>query len=265
MNTLFAYLSKKIAMPNNVLLKCLSWNGEQGWIACGGENGLLKVLKLDTPSKNKSAKPAKTTRSNLLSMKQTLEGHKNQVMVVTWNEGYKKLTTSDHNGLIIVWMLHKGMWFEEMINNRNKSFVKDMKWTADGQKICIVYEDGAVIVGSVDGNRLWGKELNLQLAKVQWSPGARVIRLCTTQGECHIYDSNGNAVSKLSTKLLQGGGLSSYIVGIDWYTGREGAPSDYEIPVLALCTDTGRMQLMRHENDESPIIVDTKMKVNGIK
>ena len=265
MNTLFAYLSKEIAMPNNVLLKCLSWNGEQGWIACGGENGLLKVLKLDTPSKNKSAKPAKTTGSNLLSMNQTLEGHKYQVMVVTWNEGYKKLTTSDHNGLIIVWMLHKGMWFEEMINNRNKSFVKDMKWTADGQKICIVYEDGAVIVGSVDGNRLWGKELNLQLAKVQWSPGARVILFCTTQGECHIYDSNGNAVSKLSTKLLQGGGLSSYIVGIDWYTGREGAPSDYEIPVLALCTDTGRMQLMRHENDESPIIVDTKMKVNGIK
>lgn len=27
-----------------------------------------------------------------------------------------------------------------------------MSWNADGQKICIVYEDGAVIVGSVDGN-----------------------------------------------------------------------------------------------------------------
>lgn len=26
-----------------------------------------------------------------------------------------------------------------------------MSWNADGQKICIVYEDGAVIVGSVDG------------------------------------------------------------------------------------------------------------------
>ena len=263
MTTLFAYLSKKIAMPNNVLLKCLSWNGEQGWIACGGENGLLKVLKLEAPSKDKQA--SKPSSSNLLSMNQTLEGLKNQVMVVTWNEGYKKLTTSDHNGLIIVWMLHKGMWFEEMINNRNKSFVKDMKWTADGQKICIVYEDGAVIVGSVDGNRLWGKELNLQLAKVQWSPDARVILFCTTQGECHIYDSNGNAVSKLSTKLLQEGGLSNYIVGIDWYTGRDGIPSDYEIPVLALCTDTGRVQLMKHENDDQPIIVDTKMKVNGIK
>ena len=35
-----------------------------------------------------------------------------------------------------------GAWYEEMINNRNKSVVKDMKWNADGQKICIVYEDG---------------------------------------------------------------------------------------------------------------------------
>lgn len=29
-----------------------------------------------------------------------------------------------------------------MINNRNKSVVRGMKWTSDGQKICIVYEDG---------------------------------------------------------------------------------------------------------------------------
>ena len=35
-----------------------------------------------------------------------------------------------------------GSWYEEMINNRNKSVVRDMKWNADGQKICIVYEDG---------------------------------------------------------------------------------------------------------------------------
>ena len=37
-------------------------------------------------------------------------------------------------------MLHRGVWFEEMINNRNRSVVRDMKWTADGQKICIIYE-----------------------------------------------------------------------------------------------------------------------------
>ena len=63
--------------------------------------------------------------------------------VVTWNETHSRLTSSDRNGLIIVWMLYKGNWFEEMINNRNKSVVRDMKWNREGQKICIVYEDGA--------------------------------------------------------------------------------------------------------------------------
>ena len=105
-----------------------------------------------------------------LSMNQTLEGHRNHVNCVTWNPQHKKLTTSDSSGLIIVWMLHKGTWYEEMINNRNKSIVSDMKWTSDGKKICIVYEDGAVIVGSVGGDRLWGKELNLPLRFVEWSP-----------------------------------------------------------------------------------------------
>jgi WD repeat-containing protein 35 len=36
----------------------------------------------------------------------------------------------------------QGSWYEEMINNRNKSVVKGMAWNSDGQKICIVYEDG---------------------------------------------------------------------------------------------------------------------------
>ena len=65
--------------------------------------------------------------------------------MVTWNETHNRLTTSDQNGLIIVWMLYKGNWFEEMINNRNKSTVRDMKWNREGQKICIVYEDGTSV------------------------------------------------------------------------------------------------------------------------
>ena len=77
-------------------------------------------------------------------------------MCTTWNPVHRKLTTSDENGYIIVYMLVKNMWYEEMSNNRNKSVVQDMRWSCDGKKICIVYEDGMVIVGSVDGNRIWG-------------------------------------------------------------------------------------------------------------
>lgn len=36
----------------------------------------------------------------------------------------------------------QGSWYEEMINNRNKSTVSSMCWGSDGQKICIAYEDG---------------------------------------------------------------------------------------------------------------------------
>ena len=79
---------------------------------------------------------------------------------------------------------YTGMWNEEMINNRNKSIVTDMAWNGDGQKICIVYEDGAVIVGSVDGNRLWGKDLkNTQLSKVDWSPDSKMILFGLGTGE----------------------------------------------------------------------------------
>lgn len=147
---MFVYLSKKIAIPNGVKLKSLNWNTVNGWIVCGGENGLLKVLKLDSGRTTDKSK-GMAAPSNL-SMNQTLEGHNGSVMCVCWNENYRKLTTSDQYGLIIVssaparapllgrtaalrppqlmravprqvWMLHKGMWFEEMINNRNKSTV----------------------------------------------------------------------------------------------------------------------------------------------
>ena len=82
-----------------------------------------------------------------LSMNQTLDGHKEDLKVVTWNDSQQKLTSSDTDGVIMVWMLYKGSWYEEMTNDRKKSTVNGMSWTSDGAKICIVYEDGAIIVG----------------------------------------------------------------------------------------------------------------------
>ena len=257
---MFVYLSKKIAIPNGVRLKSIAWNADQGWIACGGDNGLLKVLKLEI-DRNK-------TTSNL-SMNQTLDGHEGSISVVGWNEQYRKLTSSDQNGLIIVWMLHKGMWFEEMINNRNRSVVKDLCWTTDGQKICIAYEDGAVIVGSVDGNRLWGKELRsggkpLQLTHVQWSPDSKIILFGTSCGEVHIYDaSSGNCVSKVQGYCVEDSpGVK--LCGIAWHDNTENG-YDNMPPTLGICYENGRCQLMRTEMDDKPNLIDTGMKANRLK
>lgn len=57
---------------------------------------------------------------------------------------------------------------------------------------------GAVIVGSVDGNRIWGKELkSCALTGVQWSPDGKLLLFSLRDGEVHVYDNQGNfAVSQ---------------------------------------------------------------------
>ncbi|XP_058282761.1 WD repeat-containing protein 35 isoform X1 [Hylobates moloch] len=260
---MFFYLAKKISIPNNVKLKCVSWNKEQGFIACGGEDGLLKILKLETQTDD--AKLRGLAAPSNLSMNQTLEGHSGSVQVVTWNEQYQKLTTSDENGLIIVWMLYKGSWIEEMINNRNKSVVRSMSWNADGQKICIVYEDGAVIVGSVDGSRIWGKDLKgIQLSHVTWSADSKVLLFGMANGEIHIYDNQGNFMIKMKLSCLVNVTGAISIAGIHWYHGTKGYVEP-DCPCLAVCFDNGRCQVMRHENDQNPVLIDTGMYVVGIQ
>ena len=46
---MFVYLSKKIAIPNGVKLPRSRGIPDHGWLAAGGADGLLKVLKLDAP------------------------------------------------------------------------------------------------------------------------------------------------------------------------------------------------------------------------
>ncbi|XP_057715760.1 WD repeat-containing protein 35 isoform X1 [Corythoichthys intestinalis] len=260
---MFIYLSKKIAIPNSIHLKCVSWNKDQGFIACGGDDGLLKVLKLETQTDD--AKLKGLAAPSNLSMNQTLGGHSGAVQVVTWNEQFEKLTTSDQNGLIIVWMLYKGAWYEEMINNRNKSVVRSMSWNADGQKICIVYEDGAVIVGSVDGNRIWGKELKgNQLAHVAWSPDSKILLFGMANGEVQIFDNHGNFIMKLTIGCLTNVTGATRIAGIHWYSGT-GGYIEPDCPCLAICFQNGRCQIMRYETDENPVCIDTTMNVVSVQ
>lgn len=72
----------------------------------GGDDGLLKVLKIDsgTPA---DGKPKGLAGQANLSINKTLEGHSGNVLTIVWNEKHNKLTSSDENGLIIVWTLYK--------------------------------------------------------------------------------------------------------------------------------------------------------------
>ena len=193
---MFAFLSKKIALPKNPLVFAVAWNQSDGCICLGGENGLLKILKM--AEYKIGEKPKKALSQNI-----SLDGHQGNVTVIQWNEEYNKLTTSDADGLIIVWMLHDNQWYEEMINNRKKSSVSDIKWSTDGAKVCIIYEDGAVIIGSVDGSREWGKELPHSLSKVEWSPDNKLLIFATQEGDARVYSNLGNPMHKIKIYCFQ--------------------------------------------------------------
>ncbi|RVE43352.1 hypothetical protein evm_011992 [Chilo suppressalis] len=234
-------MSKKIAIPKQSNVTCISWNHSSGFIAVGGEDGMLKVLKLESGG------------GGNLSMNLSLEGHTGQLCVAIWNEVFQKLTTSDEHGVIIVWMLYKGSWYEEMINNRNKSTVTGMAWGSDGQKICIAYEDGAVIVGSVDGSRVWGKDIKGPgLSAVQWSPDNSLLLFALSNGELHLYDDQGNFTMPVSVQGVSG---SMEIVSMDWYSGS--APLNR--PILAICYRNGIIILMKNCIEEDSIVVETNM------
>jgi WD repeat-containing protein 35 len=165
-------------MPNNANITACSWNRKQGYVAAGSDGGLVKIIKLEmtdgkeSKTKNKDKDTAAAGppgsaapdggKSGLL-MNESLEGHTGEISCITWNESFNKLTTSDTMGKIVVWINYENQWCEEMVNKRDNTIVTGMKWSPDGQHICIIYNDGVVILGSLEGNRIWVKELKGQV------------------------------------------------------------------------------------------------------
>lgn len=79
---------------------------------------MVKVLKLEALSSSSAQTKGSLAPSSNLSMNQTLEGHKAPVQVVTWNDSMSKLTTSDRDGVIMVWMLYKVRVFLSLVRSK---------------------------------------------------------------------------------------------------------------------------------------------------
>lgn len=211
---MFVYLSKRIAIPNGTTITSIRWNEGEGWLACGGTGGLLKVFKVDGAQQKVGG----------LSLNQTLELHESTVNIIAWNEQNRRLTTGDEKGQIVVWSLHKGTWFEGMVNNRQKSVVKDLCWCVSGKKICITYADGVVTVGGVDGSRLWSKNLPHQLERCCWSADDQYVLFATRKGDVIVHDgSDGSFISKITIQCLE---ESDYVEDNEEDEGGEHAEGD---------------------------------------
>ena len=87
---MFIYLSKKISVPNGVPLESLSWNNTDGFIAIGGNEGILKVLKLEQPKETRENRIKGLSAPSNLDMNEPLEGHATNVRLVVWNERFQE-------------------------------------------------------------------------------------------------------------------------------------------------------------------------------
>ncbi|KXS17686.1 hypothetical protein M427DRAFT_68207 [Gonapodya prolifera JEL478] len=276
-----------IGIPNNARVLSLAWDNQWGYIACGGDAGLLKVLKLETAGAQANAQSSTATQESIasnekaagsseklagdlqsgsassssLSMNQTLSGHSNHVTLIRWNAAFTKLTTADASGLIIVWIMYKGAWYEEMVNNRGKSTVADMRWDPEGKRICIAYRDGTVIAGSVDGARLWSKNLSGTPVSLAWSPDGTLLLFAMESGEIQVWDYNGGvtgtveAIAKPTTAST-----TSPISCMEWHPCS--SPSHQLAtpnPSLAIALSSGTILLFTSNRDLTPLSVSTPL------
>jgi WD repeat-containing protein 35 len=155
-------------------------------------------------------------------------------------------------------------WVEEMINSRNKSVVKDLRWRSDGEEICIAYEDGTVILGTAEGARLWAKDVGSRLSLVEWSPHGQQLLFAAANGPVLIFNRQGVRVGAVA---LPGGApvaegeppappAGARVVALEWYDGAEGVPYS-DGATLAVALSSGVLLLLRSAEDEAPLVVNT--------
>lgn len=235
-------------MTNNVKVTSVAWSYDHGFIAVGGEDGIVRTVKVDPAGGVSSSHQA----SKNISVNQELAGHKSPIAMCIWNEIHQKLTTCDEHGLIIVWVLYKSLWVEEMVNDRQEdASVTGLSWSPDGSLIAILYEDGAMIIGSVEGQRVWGKDHKCRCQGIQWSPDSRLL-LVGTNDAIIVYDDKGHNTGKVPIMT------TSRLHSIQWNPfNLNGSSSFPDIPSLAISFYDGKIQLMRNECDPNPIFIDS--------
>lgn len=245
-------INKKVNISKNEKLSKISTNKETNFIAIGGTNGFVQVVDLDVSCETK------TSKGRPLNFSQSLKYHNDDITLVTWNDNFDKLTTCDKSGVIIVWKSVDNKWETEMINNREQSYVTDLKWNRQGQYLCFIYEDGHAIVGTVDGNRSWGNDIRNSLYLIEWSPDGNLILLASRNQNITILSSSGQQLGEVEIEeSLRNTDIASMV----WWSKYIDETKIITLKKhLMLAFVTGEICLYDDENDKTPIIFKSHLK-----
>ena len=140
--------------------------------------------------------------------------HKYSISLITWNMIYDKITTVDTEGTLVVWKKKNSIFDVEMVNNREESFIKDVKWSKNGEYICFIYDDGQIFTGLVNGDHEWYNFVEPGLCFVEFSPDNKKILIGKKKEKIFIFSINGQQIGEIN---LEGPYNEYDIVTIDWF------------------------------------------------
>ena len=140
--------------------------------------------------------------------------HKSSISLISWNIFHDKITTVDSEGTLVVWKKKNNLFDVEMVNNREESFIKDVKWSKNGEYICFVYDDGQIFTGLVSGEHEWYNNVEPGLAFVEFSPDNKKILISRKKEKIYIFSINGQQIGEINLENP----FNEYdIVTIDWW------------------------------------------------
>jgi hypothetical protein len=112
------------------------------------------------------------------------------------------LASCDSKGVIYVWVKYEGRWSIELINDRGNS-VSDFAWSHDGKMAAICYQDGFVLVGSVNGQRFWSHLYDLPnttITSAAWAPNDNFVLIGLSNGNLMVVDEHGTILTRHQLK-----------------------------------------------------------------
>lgn len=251
---MFACLFKKVTIQKNTVFSTISNNLKSNALAIGGENGTLKVVQIDL---SKQKKTPEGQPISPLTFNQSLPSHKSKILVLAWNSHFDRLTSCDEEGVIVVWKFSENdKWETEMINNREVSYITDLKWSSMGNYLCFIYDDGHAIVGTVEGSRSWGNDILPNLYKLEWSPDESFLLFCVANNNIIVFSISGYQMGEME---LPPHLKSIKITEISWWTNplidNKSIKDDRH---LGIVFENGTILLYNSHQDLKPFEIKTK-------
>ena len=148
-------------------------------------------------------------KPELLPVAQTLEGHADNVLSVTWSPSGAALCTGARDATARIWMLATGREVLEL--DHDDADVHTVAWSPNGTYVATGGDEGSVSVWeTVEGTAEYVLEGHMHTVdSVAWSPDGSMLVSCSRDHTARVWDvATGNA-----KHTLQGhnGGVSSVV------------------------------------------------------